>query len=169
VKKYLTVIIFSFGLLVMSNQFTFAEDEEAKFQDVMRRLAEQSAASAEKNYKIKLDFTIESLAILERDLLSRMHKENIDTPISDEGLAARSIGLGLYVGEVIRRKIGGTWAQDSVAGEGTFPLTLSDGTQIFPVSWIAKRITEGSDEDIVFKTQTVLALVQGKKEPTTRP
>jgi len=168
-KKYCALIIVTFGLLMTANQSTLADDEDTKFQDVMRRLAEQSAASAQKIYKINLDFTIESLAVLDRDLLSRMHQENIDTPISEDGLTARSIGLGSYVGEVMRRKIGGKWAQDSVAGEGTLPLTLSDGTQIFPVIWIAKRITDGPAEDIAFKAQTVLALVQEKKEPTTRP
>lgn len=58
--------------------------------------------------------------------------------------------FGGYVGEVIRRKSGGSWEIDSTIAPGEFVYALRVGTaQLFPPAKVHKRIVNGAEDNIV--------------------
>lgn len=62
----------------------------------------------------------------------------------------RLFAIGCYVGEVIRRARGGEWKADDndPQGEIHIALHLPDGTVIWPVQRVMKRVTGGASESI---------------------
>ncbi len=68
-----------------------------------------------------------------------------------EQLGERLFGLGSYVGEVIRRSAGGTWAaeDDDPDIEINVRLELTDGTTIWPVQRAMKRLWNGTQDSLV--------------------
>ena len=69
----------------------------------------------------------------------------------NEGLGQRIFGLGSYVGEVIRRDVGGTWNGDDAdpAAEVNITLVLDDGSVIWPVQRVMKRFKNGREDSLV--------------------
>ncbi len=62
----------------------------------------------------------------------------------------RLFAIGCYVGEVVRRTRGGEWQADDndPQGEINISLQLPDGSVIWPVQRVMKRVTGGSSESI---------------------
>jgi hypothetical protein len=62
----------------------------------------------------------------------------------------RLFALGSYVGEVIRRSIGGEWltADSNPQGEIDITLKLPDGSLIWPVQRMMKRLKNGPEDGI---------------------
>ena len=65
-----------------------------------------------------------------------------------EDLGPRLFALGGYLGEVIRRSVGGVWNgdDDDPRGEINISLVLPDGTHLWPVQRVMKRLTGGDLE-----------------------
>ena len=65
-------------------------------------------------------------------------------------MGARLFALGAYVGEVIRRGVGGEWQTDDSdpQGEINVALKLPDGSLIWPVQRVMKRLKNGSEDGI---------------------
>jgi hypothetical protein len=65
-------------------------------------------------------------------------------------LGSRIFALGAYVGEVVRRSVGGTWwaNDEDPKGEVNIELTLPDGTKIWPVQRVMKRYKNGPEDGI---------------------
>ncbi len=99
------------------------------------------AVSALTATRYRADFSPSSLWEIERFL-------NADAPggrprplgLLGKDLDARVTMLGGYVGEVIRRRLGGAWVRD---GEHA-ALDLPDGTRIRPVEQMMHRVTTGA-------------------------
>jgi hypothetical protein len=97
------------------------------------------------------DFTAPSLWSIDR-----FFDEQSDRgPAKRGGLLATDLGsrlfaLGAYLGEVIRRNVGGTWHADEEdpRGEINVELVLPDGTKIWPVHRVMKRYTNGAEDGI---------------------
>jgi hypothetical protein len=62
----------------------------------------------------------------------------------------RLFALGCYVGEVIRRARGGEWraSDEDPEGEINIALVLPDGTEIWPVQRLLKRVTSSDSENL---------------------
>jgi hypothetical protein len=62
----------------------------------------------------------------------------------------RLFAIGCYVGEVIRRERGGEWKADDAdpQGEINVALHLRDGSVIWPVQRVMKRVTQGAEDSI---------------------
>lgn len=67
-----------------------------------------------------------------------------------EGLGMKLFALGAYVGETVRRQLGGEWYADESDPEGEIDtsLKLASGGVIFPVQRIMKRYSLGREESI---------------------
>jgi hypothetical protein len=65
-------------------------------------------------------------------------------------LGQRLFSLGAYVGEVVRRNLGGEWQTDDAdpQGEINVALKLPDGSLIWPVQRVMKRLKNGPEESI---------------------
>ncbi|MGA2584166.1 MAG: hypothetical protein ABSG31_12880 [Tepidisphaeraceae bacterium] len=141
-----------------TNQAAPAADANA----VCLGLADQCVKSAKKAYDETLDYSVTSLQRVEH-ILDQMHQEHKATPITPAGMNARCLTLGGYVGEVLRRAHPvGTWKRDSVIGKDTFPLVFPQEQEMFPMSWVHKRILNGEGDNIVFKAQVLLSTLRGE-------
>ena len=68
-----------------------------------------------------------------------------------KNLGARLFALGAYVGEVIRRSIGGEWRGDDADPEAevNIELRFPSGAQCWPVQRVIKRFKNGAEDSIV--------------------
>ena len=97
------------------------------------------------------DFTPESLWEIDR-----FFDENaVDGAAKRGGLLAQQLGqrifaIGSYVGEVVRRKVGGEWVGDDSNPEAeiTVELHLPDGKICWPVQRVMKRFKNGAEDGI---------------------
>jgi len=102
-----------------------------------------------------LDYSPESIKVVD-SLLGELHDLRDKQRLSNEDLNAHALHFGAYIGEVIRRKFGGSWATDHpVAGPNSFPMH-SLGSDSFTIGWCAKRIVNGDDDSVWFKYQVVV-------------
>ena len=63
---------------------------------------------------------------------------------------SRLFALGSYVGEVVRRSVGGAWLGDDndPQAEVNVALALPDGSSVWPVQRVMKRFAKGSEDGI---------------------
>ncbi len=83
-----------------------------------------------------------------------------------EGLGQRIFGIGSYMGEVVRRPIGGEWItdDDDPNGEVNIELRLADGSQCWPVQRAMKRFKNGAEDGIAV-WGSVVGVEVGPKPP----
>jgi hypothetical protein len=67
-----------------------------------------------------------------------------------ESTGARLFAIGSYAGEVIRRVHGGEWQTDDSdpKGEINISVKLLNGTVLWPVQRVMKRLQNGSEDGI---------------------
>jgi hypothetical protein len=87
------------------------------------------------------------------------------------GLLSRDLGtrlfsLGAYVGDVVRREVGGEWEvdDDDPNAEVNVAIRLPDGSLIWPVQRVMKRLTHGA-EDGIAAYASVLGVAVGPRPP----
>jgi hypothetical protein len=124
-------------------------DDAATLAFDMERKAEAIVAAATAN-RDELDFSVESLVALDA-MLDRLFGRR--WPIGRNGrLDAARFGpmiepIGAYVGETLRRSVGGTWGVNEEFGPG---LLLPSGTWTFPLGKAEKRFHNGHDDSLAF-------------------
>ncbi|HEY1172969.1 MAG TPA: hypothetical protein VGH19_16495 [Verrucomicrobiae bacterium] len=118
---------------------------------MMAHFSGEAVKWVKQDRSLTLNFSPDSIKIIEEEL-GRLHKTR-QIKDGDKGLLGLAIGYGAYVGEVIRREHGGTWATDHPeAGLKSYPLTLSNPlVTIFPVNWCYKRLVNGENDNVYFK------------------
>ena len=120
----------------------------------MARKAEAIVAAATAN-RDELDFTLESLVVLDA-MLDRLFGRR--WPAGRNGrLDAARFGpmiepIGAYVGETLRRSIGGEWGHHDEFGPG---LLLPSGTWTFPLAKAEKRFDNGHEDSLAFYAQAI--------------
>jgi hypothetical protein len=101
----------------------------------------------------RADFSAASLGEVDRffDKHARAGKPVPGGLLSDQ-TGYRIFALGGYVGEVLRRGVGGEWQANDLdpRGEVNVTLRLSDGSVIAPMQRVFKRLTNGAQDGIAF-------------------
>ena len=119
-------------------------------QTRMFRFAEQAVIDTWENHRTVLDYSPESVEIVEV-ILDNLAEVISARQFSDKDIRAEALILGAYLGEVIRREHGGTWAENHhVAGPGSHPLDWGQ-RESFPYIWCYKRLTLGEEENVWHK------------------
>ncbi|MFD9793726.1 hypothetical protein ACFWXK_22585 [Streptomyces sp. NPDC059070] len=115
------------------------------------RTSAQWIAVALSSSGYKADSTPGSL----RDVERFMDEHSDRGAAAADGLLATDLGprlfaLGAYVGETIRRRLGGAWAAagDSPIAEINVALRLPDGSTIWPIQRVIKRFHNGPGDSI---------------------
>jgi hypothetical protein len=116
-----------------------------------------SAVSGAAHYGVVLDYTPESVRLLE-DLLSRKGRSLPEALITD---------LAAYYGETIRLTLGGSWKwfEDEDGREGVLFGVIEDRDTIFPINKVWKRIRQGKDHDVAYFYDTLVTM---KREADAR-
>lgn len=129
--------------------------------------AESALLTAATKWGLLLDFSPESLKGVE-DVLGVLHdslrepeRPGDPRPPAD-ALRRMAILWGCYVGEVMRRHIGGRWSNTPVGDQGPV-LRLEIGTtQVFPLRKVEKRMLDGPGDAIPFYFHGVRKVVRGE-------
>lgn len=116
----------------------------------MKHFASEAAKWVKEDKGVDLDFSFESIKLIEAQLDGLSKKVNRSNP--QPGMRGQAMSYGAYVGEVFRRKMGGSWAEDHpTGGEKSYPLTTRSNTVIFPLMWGWKRVINGEEDNIYLK------------------
>lgn len=97
------------------------------------------------------DFSMESLKEIERFFNEHSQEgEPVPGGLLSESLGSRMFALSSYVGEVIRRSIGGEWITDDSDPNGEINITLQlpSGGLIWPGQKVMKRLKNGPEDSI---------------------
>ncbi|MDA1273391.1 MAG: hypothetical protein O2960_04970 [Verrucomicrobia bacterium] len=120
---------------------------------IMKVNAQKARTRAREEYRIELTYDRSSISDLERILDDLRHNHQIET-YSEEDLAEASRIWGAYVGEVLRRIRSGKWNNRSRhAGKRPMPFVLNRRSEVFPCSWIYRRIKHGPEHSVAAKVR----------------
>lgn len=108
----------------------------------MEGYAKAAAETARSDYRQSLDFSAESIDVL--DELIVMVGES---PEHDVDFEVRL--WGSYLGEIIRQRYNGAWEMTQYPG-GTVavPAVNVRGSRLFPLMKVYRRLTSGEEEDL---------------------
>jgi hypothetical protein len=124
-----------------------------KFKDtdeMMVYFANETTTWVKQDKGIDLNYSMESIEVIE-DALDRISKE-VNKTNPQRGTLGTAMGYGAYIGEVFRRRLGGTWSADHpIAGTGSYPLTMQSNNVTFPVGWCWKRLINGEEDNVYHK------------------
>jgi hypothetical protein len=130
-------------------------ESSSKLDTDIERFLASAQEHAQRLYSTQLDFTERSIADVEL-ILGRLSEaiphgrlqKLIRKQPSPEQIAHIAIIYGIYVGEVLRRKLGGEWRLESVELQKTIGLRLPAGTIIYPASQTYRRLMTGAAESV---------------------
>lgn len=121
------------------------------------KIVKDAAASAEWVSKAlstsgyKADFSLDSLKEIDRffDDQAPLGKPKANGLLSQD-LGARLFAIGSYVGEVVRRRAGGSWQGNDTdpQAEINIALKLPSGKVMWPVQRVMKRFKLGPEESV---------------------
>jgi len=122
----------------------------ATLESDLASLAQTHVEQAKNFFRLDLDFSPQSLQLIDH-AITKFHgnKAELDSTITL---------YGAYVGETVRRALGGTW----VRTDEETPPQLNDvggSATVFPFAWAYKRFTNGEDDLIAFKYQALLGVL----------
>jgi hypothetical protein len=86
----------------------------------------------------KMDYSVESLQAIDHAL-----EHNVSTFKSQEAIDGALSMFGAYLGEVIRRRIGGTWMFDEA-----LPTLESEYMKTYPFRKVFKRLHNGEEDSV---------------------
>jgi hypothetical protein len=119
--------------------------EAAAFPDLgamMEGYARAAVDWAEREFRQKLDFTSESIDLLD-DILVQVG----ESPELDLDFEVRL--WGSYLGEVLRRRYAGGWEMTPYPGGAVaVPAIEVRGSRLFPLMKVYRRLTVGEEEDL---------------------
>jgi hypothetical protein len=99
---------------------------------------------------IVLDYSVDSVADVEKLLALRYTAG----ALSEDERIDVGMRYGAYVGEVIRRRWGGSWSRDHPqVGANSYPLHSGEN-DVFPMGWCVKRLMNGPEDNVWNKAGT---------------
>jgi hypothetical protein len=144
------------ALVIFIGKFNSAPKSEpvpqfATTDAMMAHFASEAIKWVKQDRGVTLDYSTNSIMIIEEEL-ARIHKTS-SPKAGQPGVMGTAMGYGAYVGEVIRRRDGGTWGEDHpVAGPKSYPLKLGNNEDtIFPIGWCFKRLVNGEEDNVYAK------------------
>jgi hypothetical protein len=112
----------------------------------------------------RADFSLASSKEVERFFSEHANEDGGARPggLLDEDLGQRLFGLGAYLGEVLIRNLGGEWVTDDSDPEGEINVAvrLRDGSLVWPVQRVMKRLAAGECESVHAYVAVIAARVE---------
>ncbi|MER5373061.1 hypothetical protein [Streptomyces sp. NPDC002553] len=121
---------------------TLLEDVDASARWIARAL---------KSSGYRADFSPASLRDVEQFMIDHSGAGTaVEGGLLATGLGSRLFALGCYVGETVRRALGGSWEADDGDPEGEInvKIRLPEGAVIWPVQRLMKRFENGPEDSV---------------------
>jgi len=117
-------------------------------------MAEAERAALVDRHKLELDYTPDSLAVLDR-LLDEATVDLVE---------GERTALAVYVGEIVRRTLGAFWCEDGVFG---VHLREVGGVNLMaqPTNWVNKRLAHGASHALSARFALLVDRLQGGAKP----
>ena len=139
----------------MAEQENSDQEGSGKLSVQIEGLLSAAQEHAHRVYSTSLDFSERSIADVEL-ILGRMSESiphgsfqrQIRRRPAAEQIAHIALIYGVYVGEVLRRKLGGEWRLASADGEKTIGVRLPSGIVVYPASQCYRRLMTGAAENV---------------------
>ncbi|HTA29567.1 MAG TPA: hypothetical protein VK731_03750 [Candidatus Cybelea sp.] len=116
--------------------------------EMMKYFANEATQWMKQEKGVDLDYSVESIKSVDEEL--GIISKDIDKEKPQPGTFGIAMGYGAYIGEVFRRKNGGSWSTNDSTGQNPYPLKSGDNV-IYPVMWCYKRLINGEEDDVYFK------------------
>lgn len=146
-----------------------AISDDASLAEELLGYAESALLTAETKWGVSLDFGEQSLEGLE-EILAQLHELTLRpaTPAtpgpSPEQVQRMTLVWGTYLGELMRRQLGGRWTVAPAGAEAPVLCLEIGGARMFPLRKVQKRIVGGPADDVRFYYQaTKRLLAEGEK------
>ncbi len=134
---------------------------------MMRAYAEEAVRLAETDHGMTLDYSVESIALLETILSAR-------TPVPETDLEETTRLWGGYYGEIFRTKYPAEWimavypgplnsGRSDAGAELAMPALDIRGSHVYPLLKIFRRLTLGPSEDLAAFYAKVCTALNAKK------
>ena len=130
---------------------------DPKLAEDMEANARNAVELAKTRFQVALDFRAESIQELEK-LFDRVQYAMPD-PESKETLGLLTRLWGSYLGEVIRRRLGGEWIIWTDKHGKTMALQIGEAT-VFPHNKVKKRLERGADHNVWNYYQSVMSSLE---------
>lgn len=145
------------------------ESMQPKMVAILENLAKDCVKDFKKDYGIELDYSLESLKLLDqlitpefrRDLEKRSSPKNFSNPFLV--IVAK---MGGYFGEVVRRDLGGEWLPMDPYWESQLVINQERGEALFAFHWMIKRFSEELNDGSLYKKYLELKKVLASKDFT---
>ncbi len=138
-------------------------------QDIFSSASWISTALKSSGYRA--DFTPASLWEIDRffDEQSRAGTAKPDGFLAQD-LGRRLFAIGSYIGEVVRRSLGGEWIGDETDPQAEIDIELQcpDGTRCWPVQRAIKRFKNGPEDSIAVWGHALGVEIGPRPEPAKR-
>ena len=125
----------------------------------MKELADSAVQMAVEVHNLLLDFSTASVPVLEVILL-RAHERHARADLQPQELTGLTYTCGAYLGEVIRRAVGGNWERVDAKQVALSAPTVLNGrrarVRLNTLTWCYKHITIGSSEAVSQKMRAGL-------------
>jgi hypothetical protein len=109
---------------------------------MMEGYAQAAVETAKNEYRRKLDYSAESINVLDEIVVLLSESPGID-------LDFESRLWGSYLGEVLRVRYAGTWEMTQYpGGQVAVPAVDVRGSRLFPLMKVYRRLTIGDEEDL---------------------
>lgn len=153
-------------LFIVTNQSPTPALKEFKTTDeMMEFFAMEATKWVKQDQGIELDYSLDSVKRIEEQLARISSEVNKTNP--PPGTFGMASGYGAYIGEVFRRRDGGSWGVDHpIAGARSYPFTTKSNSVIFPVGWCWKRIINGEEDNVYLKAKMFSQLGDGSTNLT---
>lgn len=139
-------------------QFT----EDARYQRIADAYAFDAVDYARENMKLTLDWTDQSIQVLE-SILDLFHQDVGNAKPNEKQIAEFSKIWGSYLGEVYRKNHGGTWGL-VIHGEQSFPgMRGASGTLFWPWGKVQNRLRNGPEDNVLHYYLDLTGQLQSRK------
>jgi hypothetical protein len=95
---------------------------------------------------LQLDYSRASIVVLEEWI-----GQTFDPPGTNYVGPRLPVGIGCYLGETIRRTLGGSWSKDGTPELGG----MGEVKSVFPIDRVLKRFERGPEESLLFYYDTI--------------
>lgn len=107
-----------------------------------------------------IDLLEEMLEELYQELNKKTVKKRFGLGKNDVDVAQWANLWGIYLGETLRRELGGTWITGHEEAPSLLAVEFFDGTVIFPTARVFRRLSDGVAENVLEYYRTVLREVE---------
>ena len=126
--------------------------------EVVGKKSERAVMLARKRLNMELDYSENSVQFVERILagIFAARRKYVWARFLTKPLVGRYADVwGSYLGEVMRRQIGGQWSLENYPGQPNVPVLVYGKTLVAPISKVSKRLTNGPEDNVWFYFQTI--------------